>query len=66
MIRRASRISLYVVGAVLVLALGVAAGVGWRLYHGPISLRYAMPLMDKALNSADLGVDVSFSDTILT
>ena len=50
----------------LVLALGVAAGVGWRLYHGPISLRYAMPLMDKALNSADLGVDVSFSDTILT
>jgi|GEM_PF-6905379 len=53
-------------GAVLVLMLGVAAGVAWRLYQGPISLRYAMPLMDEALNSAGLGVDVSFSDTILT
>src|SRR3546814_7470563 len=43
-----------------------SSDLAWRLYHGPISLRYAMPLMDRALNSADLGVDVSFDDTILT
>lgn len=65
MIKKASRISGYTLAAAVVIVAGITGGTVWRLSRGPVSLQFVMPVMHAALNSAGLGVDISFTDTVL-
>lgn len=66
MIRKASRISAYSLAVIAVVMALIAGGATWRLSRGPVSLKFATPVMHKALNGMGLGVDIGFADTILT
>ena len=60
---RFTRITVDILGTLLVLVLIGAAVLGWRLSLGPLSLKFLTPMVERALSDENMTVDID--DTVL-